>query len=77
MQSLCKTPAVPLFDREQHRSSVPTKFRSAVARSGGQGRPRGRSAARALPWTAASTAASLLASGRRFNHQRSERPWTL
>jgi hypothetical protein len=44
MQSLCKTPAVPLFDREQHRSSVPTKFRSAVARSGGQGRPRGRRA---------------------------------
>ena len=37
MQSLCKTPAVPLFDREQHRSSVPTKFRSAVARCGGQG----------------------------------------
>ena len=76
MQSLCKTPAVPLFDREQDRSSVPTKFQSAVARSGGQGRPPGRRAARALPWTA-STAASLLASGSRFNHQRSERPWTL
>ena len=72
MQFLCKTPAVPLFDREQHRSSVPTKFRSAVARSGGQGRPRGRRAPRALPWTAASTAA-----GSRFNHQRSERQWTL
>ncbi len=53
MQPLCKPRAVPLIDQEPQRSSVPTKFRSAVARSGGQepalglrpeGRPPGRRA---------------------------------
>ena len=33
---------IPLFGRTQHHSSVPTKFATAVARSGGPGRPRGR-----------------------------------
>jgi Transglycosylase SLT domain len=47
---------IPLFDRTQHHSSVPTRFAMAVARSGGPGRPRGRRK-RALPWTAASTMA--------------------
>ena len=48
--------AIPLFDRSQHHSSVPAKFATAVARSGGPGRPRGRRE-RALLWTAASTMA--------------------
>ena len=47
---------IPLFDRSQHHSSVPTKSATAVARSGGPGRPRGRRK-RALLWTAASTMA--------------------
>lgn len=47
----------PLFDRDpQDRSFVPTAFRTAVARSGGQGRPSGRRGS-ALPLTAASPAA--------------------
>ncbi len=47
----------PLFDRTNSgRSFVPTSFRTAAARSGGPGRPSGRRG-RALPWTAASTAA--------------------
>jgi Transglycosylase SLT domain len=48
---------IPLFDRAQHHSSVPTTFAPVVARKGGQGRPRGRRK-RALPWTAVSTMAS-------------------
>jgi len=49
----------PLFDQEpQDRSFVPTGFRTAVARSGGQERPSGRRAS-ALPLTAASPAARL------------------
>lgn len=48
--------AIPLFDRWLHHSSVPTKVRNAVARSGGPGRPQGRREA-ASPWTAARTAA--------------------
>jgi hypothetical protein len=35
---------VPLFDRRPHRSSVPTGYRKAAARSGRQGRPSGRRA---------------------------------
>ncbi len=56
MQPSCDQPAIPLFDRTPHHSSVPTKFHWAGARSGGQGRPAGRRAS-ALPWTAASTPA--------------------
>ena len=52
---------IPLFDRSQHHSSVPARLATAVARSGGPGRPRGRRK-RALPWTAASTMAALPAS---------------
>jgi hypothetical protein len=47
---------IPLFDRAQHHSSVPTTFAPAVARKGGPGRPRGRRKC-ALPWTAVSTMA--------------------
>ncbi|MFK4518199.1 soluble lytic murein transglycosylase-like protein [Bradyrhizobium japonicum] len=50
--------AIPLFDRVRHHSSVPTNKRTAVARSGGPGRPEGRREA-TLPWTGASTAACL------------------
>ena len=85
MQPLFTPRAVPLFDQETHRSPIPANFRSAVARSGGQepalglrleGRPPGPARCRA-PWTAASSAASLSASVLRFNHWRSEQPWTL
>ena len=50
--------AIPLFDRMQHHSSVPTTFASAIARSGGPGRPPGRRDS-ASPLTAASTMAAL------------------
>jgi soluble lytic murein transglycosylase-like protein len=49
---------IPLFDRTQHHSSVPTTFATAVARSGGPGRPPGRRDS-ASPLTAASTMAAL------------------
>ena len=49
---------IPLFDRTQHHSSVPTTFATAVARSGGPGRPSGRRDS-ASPLTAASTMAAL------------------
>lgn len=49
---------IPLFDRSQHHSSLSTKFATPVARSGDPGRPRGRRK-HVLPWTAASTTASL------------------
>lgn len=50
-------PAAPLFDRTTDgRSFVPTKVRTAGARSGCPGRPSGRRGC-ALPWTAASTPA--------------------
>lgn len=55
--------AIPLFDRVRHHSSVPTNKRTAVARSGGPGRPKGRREA-ALPWTGASTTACLRSLGR-------------
>ncbi len=51
-------PAIPLFDRVLHHSSVPTNDCAAVARSGGPGRPNGRREA-ALLWTGASTTARL------------------
>jgi soluble lytic murein transglycosylase-like protein len=53
-----KKSVIPLFDRMQHHSSVPTTFATAVARSGGPGRPRGRRKC-ALSWTATSTMAGL------------------
>jgi Transglycosylase SLT domain len=49
---------IPLFDRTQHHSSVPTMPVTAIARSGGQGRPPGRRDS-ASPLTAASTMAAL------------------
>ena len=54
MQPLCKPRAVPLFDQEPRRFSIPTKFRSAVARSSGQEpalglRPEGRPPSRRAP----------------------------
>ena len=56
-------PAAPLFDRTTDgRSFVPTKVRTAGARSGGPGRPSGRRGC-ALPWTAASTPARSITSG--------------
>jgi hypothetical protein len=48
MQPLCKPRAVLLFDHEPHRSPVPAKFRPAVTRGGGQGRPLGRRASARL-----------------------------
>jgi hypothetical protein len=48
MQHLCKPRAVLLFDHEPHRSPVPAKFRPAVTRGGGQGRPPGRRASARL-----------------------------
>jgi Transglycosylase SLT domain len=54
--------AIPLFDRVQRHSSVPTNFATAVARSGGPGRPLGRRDS-ASPLTAASTTARLRSLG--------------
>lgn len=56
MQRAPSQPAIPLFDRRRHHSSVPTKIVTAAARSGGPGRSHGRRAS-ALPWTGASTVA--------------------
>jgi len=53
---------IPLFDRMQHHSSVPTRYVTAIARSSGQGRPRGRRKC-APPLTAASTMARLRSLG--------------
>jgi soluble lytic murein transglycosylase-like protein len=53
---------IPLFDRTQHHSSVPTIFETAVARSGGPGRPLGRCDS-ASPLTAASAMARLRSLG--------------
>ena len=55
-------PAIPLFDRTQHHSSVPTMPVTAIARSGGPGRPLGRRDS-ASPWTAASTMAGFRSLG--------------
>ena len=62
MIALTEAFAVPLFDRTQHRSSVPTKFVMAVARSGSPGRPPGRRDS-ASPLMAASTMAALRSLG--------------
>ena len=56
MSSSWHKPAIPLFDQTPHHSFVPTEVRTAVARSGGLGRPSGRRDS-ALPWTVASTMA--------------------
>lgn len=56
MQPVRKLPVIPLFDQDADHSFAPTKVRSAVARSGGQGRPSGRRAS-ASTLTAASTMA--------------------
>ena len=48
MQPLCKPRAVLFFDHEPQRSPVPVKFRPAVTRGGGQGRPPGRRASARL-----------------------------
>jgi hypothetical protein len=53
---------IPLFDRTQHHSSIPTMFAIAVAHSGGPGRPSGRRDS-ASPLTAASTMATLRSLG--------------
>ena len=53
-----KKSVIPLFDRMLHHSSVPTRSVTAIARSGGPGRPRGRRDS-ASPLTAASTMAAL------------------
>jgi hypothetical protein len=58
MIALTQEFAIPLFDRTQHHSSVPTTFATVVARSGAPGRPRGRRDS-ASPLTAASTMAAL------------------
>lgn len=51
-------PIIPLFDQETDHSFAPTKVRSAVARSAGEGRPSGRRVS-ASPLTGASTMAAL------------------
>ena len=56
MSSSWHKPAIPLFDHTPHHSFVPTEVRTAVARSGGPGRPSGRRDS-ALPCTVASTMA--------------------
>ena len=58
----CKPSAIPLFGQNTDHSSVPAKVRTAVARSGGQGRPSGRRVS-ASPLTAASTMAALRSLG--------------
>ena len=58
----CKPSVIPLFGQNTDHSSVPAKVRTAVARSGGQGRPSGRRVS-ASPLTAASTMAALRSLG--------------
>jgi soluble lytic murein transglycosylase-like protein len=60
--TLAEKSVIPLFDRMQHHSSVPTRSVTAIARSGGPGRPAGRRDS-VLPWTAASTMAALRSLG--------------
>jgi|LNFM01.1.fsa_nt_gb hypothetical protein len=54
--------AIPLFGQNTEHSFVPAKVRTAVARSGGPGRPLGRRVS-ASPLTAASTKAALRSLG--------------
>jgi soluble lytic murein transglycosylase-like protein len=58
VSTLVEKSVIPLFDLMQHHSSIPTTFATAVARSGGPGRPPGRRES-ASPLTAASTMAAL------------------
>lgn len=58
MSSDRKPTAIPLFGQNTDHSFVPVKVRTAVARSGGPGRPLGRRVS-ASPLTAASTMARL------------------
>jgi hypothetical protein len=59
---ISKLPVIPLFDQNTGHSFVPTKVRTAVARSCSQGRPSGRRVS-ASPLTAASTMAALRSLG--------------
>nr|WP_316396927.1 lytic transglycosylase domain-containing protein [Bradyrhizobium sp. 33ap4] len=65
MPCWCFRSAISLFDQLRDHSSVPTRDRGAVARSGGPGGPNGRREA-ASPWTGASTTACLHLSGACF-----------
>ena len=62
MAQTCNPQAIPLFGQNTDHSSVPAKICTAVARSGGPGRPSGRRAS-ALPLTDASTMAALRSLG--------------
>lgn len=62
MLSNRKPTAIPLFGQNTDHSFVPAKVRTAVARSGGPGRPLGRRVS-ASPLTAASTLAALRSLG--------------
>jgi soluble lytic murein transglycosylase-like protein len=56
VRSVFPSCAIPLFDRAQDHSSIPTNLLNAVARSDGPGRPLGRRAS-ASPLTVASATA--------------------
>ena len=58
----CKSSVIPLFGQNTDQSSVPARICTAVARSGGSGRPPGRRAS-ASPLTVASTMAALRSLG--------------
>ena len=58
----CKSSVIPLFGQNTDHSSVPARICTAVARSGGSGRPPGRRAS-ASPFTVASTMAALRSLG--------------
>ena len=58
----CKSSVIPLFGQNTDHSSVPARICTAVARSGGPGRPPGRRAS-ASPLTVASTMAALRSLG--------------
>jgi SLT domain-containing protein len=58
----CKSSVIPLFGQNTDHSFDPARTCTAVARSGGPGRPRGRRAS-ASPLTAASTMAALRSLG--------------
>jgi soluble lytic murein transglycosylase-like protein len=58
----CKPSVIPLFGQNTGHSSVPARFRTAVVRTGGQGRPSGPRVS-ALPLTAASAMAALRSLG--------------
>ena len=62
MPQNCKSSVIPLFGQNTDHSSVPAETCTAVARSGGPGRPSGRRAS-ASPLTVASTMAALRSLG--------------